>query len=58
MLKSEDLTKDKIMRQRLPVVLSTLFFSLSGCSQDYSLVPPADSEKITVTVKLPQELKT
>ena len=58
MLKSEDLTKDKIMRQRLPVVLSTLFFSLSGCSQDYSLAPPADSEKITVTVKLPQELKT
>jgi hypothetical protein len=51
-------TKNKPMRHRLPVVLFTLFFSLSGCSQDYSLAPPADSEKITVTVKLPQGLKT
>jgi hypothetical protein len=51
-------TKDKPMRHRLPVVLFALFFSLSGCSQDYSLAPPADSEKITVTVKLPKELKT
>ncbi|VVO89391.1 hypothetical protein PS850_02273 [Pseudomonas fluorescens] len=46
------------MCHRLPAVLFTLFFSLSGCSQDYSLAPPADSEKITVNVKLPQELKT
>ncbi|VVO89327.1 hypothetical protein PS850_02270 [Pseudomonas fluorescens] len=45
------------MRHRLPVVLFTLFFSLSGCSQDYSLAPPADSEKVTVTVKLPKELE-
>ena len=45
------------MRHRLPVVLFTLFFSLSGCSQDYSLAPPADSEKVTVTVKLPKELQ-
>ena len=43
---------------RLPIVLCALFFSLSGCRQDYSLSPPADSEKITVTVKLPKELKT
>ncbi|WP_455884476.1 hypothetical protein [Pseudomonas spelaei] len=35
-----------------------LFVGLSGCRQDYSLSPPADSEKITVTVKLPKELKT
>ena len=35
-----------------------LFVGLSGCRQDYSLTPPADSEKITVTVKLPKELKT
>ena len=35
-----------------------LFVGLSGCRQDYSLAPPADSEKITVTVKLPKELKT
>ena len=35
-----------------------LFVGLSGCRQDYSLAPPTDSEKITVTVKLPKELKT
>ncbi|MFN3359107.1 MAG: hypothetical protein ACK418_24325 [Pseudomonas sp.] len=35
-----------------------LFVGLSGCRQNYSLSPPADSEKITVTVKLPKELKT
>ncbi|MCX2899982.1 hypothetical protein [Pseudomonas mandelii] len=51
-------TKDKPMRHRTLVVVFTLFLCLSGCSQDYSLAPPADSEKITVTVKLPQELKT
>ncbi|CRM65151.1 hypothetical protein [Pseudomonas sp. 37 R 15] len=43
---------------RSAFVLGALFFSLSGCRQDYSLAPPADSEKITVTVKLPKELKT
>ncbi|MCK6186326.1 hypothetical protein KZX66_01145 [Pseudomonas sp. EYE_354] len=39
-------------------VVCVMFFSLSGCGQDYSLAPPANSEKITVTVKLPKELKT
>jgi hypothetical protein len=34
------------------------FISLSGCATDYSLAPPADSEQVTVTVKLPKELKT
>ena len=43
---------------RLFTVVCVLFISLSGCRQDYSLAPPANSEKITVTVKLPQELKT
>ncbi|MBV7576346.1 hypothetical protein KW846_26865 [Pseudomonas sp. PDM32] len=46
------------MFYRTPYVLFAVFFSLSGCGQDYSLAPPADSEKITVTVKLPKELKT
>lgn len=46
------------MFYRTPFVLFAVFFSLSGCAQDYSLAPPADSEKITVTVKLPKELKT
>lgn len=45
------------MPHRVPVVLFVLFFSLSGCGQDYSLAPPADSEQITVTVKVPQELE-
>ena len=38
------------------VVLITAFTSLSGCAKDYSLAPPADSEQITVTVKVPKEL--
>jgi hypothetical protein len=45
------------MIYRIPAVLVTLFFSLSGCGQDYSLSPPSDSEQITVTVKVPKELE-
>jgi hypothetical protein len=41
----------------MPVVLLTLFVSLSGCAKDYSLAPPPDSEQITVTVKVPKELE-
>ncbi|MDP9657630.1 UNVERIFIED_ORG: hypothetical protein J2W87_005587 [Pseudomonas putida] len=37
--------------------LTVLALSLNGCGQDYSLSPPADSEQITVTVKVPKELK-
>ncbi|MBD8194642.1 hypothetical protein IFR35_27260 [Pseudomonas fluorescens] len=43
---------------RLLSFACVMFFSLSGCRQDYSLAPPANSETITVTVKLPKELKT
>jgi hypothetical protein len=32
------------------------FISLNGCATDYSLAPPADSEQVTVTVKVPNEL--
>ncbi|WLH92665.1 hypothetical protein PSH87_12145 [Pseudomonas sp. FP453] len=46
------------MLYRMSLVLCALFFGLSGCRQDYSLSPPADSEKITIMVKLPKELKT
>jgi hypothetical protein len=53
-----DTQKDFAMFSRMPMLLCALFFGLSGCRQDYSLSPPADSEKITVTVKLPKELKT
>jgi hypothetical protein len=45
------------MPHRIPIVFFVLFFSLSGCGQDYSLSPPVDSEEITVTVKLPKKLK-
>ncbi len=43
--------------KKIPVVFLVLFASLSGCSKDYSLAPPADSEKITVTIKVPKELE-
>ncbi|WP_339560473.1 hypothetical protein [Pseudomonas sp. EA_65y_Pfl1_P113] len=58
MVKPTNTLKGKTGVLGLPIVLYTLFFGLSGCRQDYSLSPPADSEKITVTVKLPKELKT
>jgi hypothetical protein len=45
------------MKPALPATLLALCFSLSGCGQDYSLAPPVDSELITVTVKVPQELE-
>jgi hypothetical protein len=38
-------------------ILTVMTFNLSGCGQDYSLSPPADSEQITVTVKVSKELK-
>ncbi|WP_434610113.1 hypothetical protein [Pseudomonas sp. R1-7] len=44
------------MRSVLPVIFITSFASLSGCAKDYSLAPPADSEKVTVTVKVPKDL--
>ena len=43
-----------------PVLLiagTTLLISLSGCAKDYGLAPPVDSEKITVTIKVPRDLK-
>jgi hypothetical protein len=46
------------MIKMMAVALPTLFISLSGCAKDYSLAPPADSEVITVTVKVPEELVT
>ncbi|CRM65137.1 hypothetical protein [Pseudomonas sp. 37 R 15] len=46
------------MRLSPPSVFMALSVNLTGCGQEYSLAPPADSEKITVTVKLPKELKT
>ncbi|MGJ7517976.1 hypothetical protein ACSFE6_27010 [Pseudomonas baetica] len=51
-------TKVETMIGKMSIVLLSLLFSVSGCSKDYSLTPPADSEQITVTVKVPKELKT
>ncbi len=45
------------MKPVLPVACITLLTSLSGCAQDYSLAPPAGSEQMTITVKVPEELK-
>jgi hypothetical protein len=46
------------MHSRISIGLFVVLFSLNGCGQDYSLSPPADSEKITVKVKVPKKLKT
>ena len=45
------------MKPAYLVVLITALTSLSGCTKDYSLAPPADSEQITVTIKVPDQLK-
>jgi hypothetical protein len=46
------------MIKKVPVALLSLCVSLSGCAKDRSLVPPADSDQMTITVKVPQELET
>lgn len=43
--------------KKIFIPLFILCTSLSGCAKDYGLAPPADSEKITVTVKVPDQLK-
>ena len=58
MVKFIKVTRPEFSLVRIPVSVCAVVFSLAGCGQDYSLNPPADSEKITVTVKLPKELKT
>ena len=45
------------MKPAYLAVLITAFTSLSGCAKDYSLAPPPDSEQITVTVKVPDQLE-
>ena len=45
------------MIKKTPIALFTLLISLSGCAQDYRLDPPGDSEQMTITVKVPEELK-
>jgi hypothetical protein len=44
------------MIKKIPIVIVAMLISLSGCAKDYGLAPPADSEKVTVTVNLPKEL--
>ena len=57
MVKQINMLKNPTSALRLAIVLCALLFTLGGCRQDYSLSPPADSEKISVTVKLPEGLK-
>ncbi len=49
--------KEMTMIEKNSVVLLIVLASLSGCAKDYGLAPPVDSEKITVTVRVPKELK-
>ena len=57
MVKQINSLKCLVRTARLTVLLCAFFLFLGGCRQDYSLSPPADSEKISVTVKLPEGLK-
>ena len=34
-----------------------LSISLAGCAKDYSMSPLPDSEKVTVTIKMPEDLE-
>ncbi len=43
------------MKLLIPII--ALLTTLSGCAKDYTLAPPADSEKVTVTIKVPKELE-
>jgi len=43
--------------RRLVSVLLGMLTSLSGCAQDYSLAPPANSDQVTVRIKVPPELE-
>ncbi|WP_134724091.1 hypothetical protein [Pseudomonas viridiflava] len=45
------------MKPVLRIAGTTLLISLSGCAKGNGLAPPVDSEKITVTVRVPKELK-
>ncbi len=47
--------KDMTLHLRMSLMLLALL-SLGGCAKDRSLAPPADSEQVTVTVKVPNEL--
>jgi len=57
-LNSARFLKVPAMILKLPLALLSLFVSLSGCAKDRSLSPPPDSEQMTITVKVPQELET
>ncbi len=44
------------MKLLIPIPIIALLTTLNGCAKDYTLAPPADSEKVTVTIKVPKEL--
>ncbi|GLU36725.1 MAG: hypothetical protein AB7E55_30065 [Pigmentiphaga sp.] len=43
--------------QRISIALLAMLTSLTGCTKDRSLAPPANSEQVTVRIKVPPELK-
>lgn len=43
--------------QRISVALFAMLSSLTGCATDQSLAPPANSEQVTVRIKVPPELR-
>ncbi|MEE4225039.1 hypothetical protein [Pseudomonas viridiflava] len=45
------------MIEKNSVMLLIVLASLSGCAKDYGLAPPVGGEKITVTIKVPTDLK-
>lgn len=44
-------------RLRISVSAFVLVTSLSACAQDYSMAPPLDGEKVTISLKVPEELE-
>lgn len=51
------MAKPSFMKKLWPLLLLGALSNLNGCARDRSLAPPADSELITIQVKLPPELE-
>jgi hypothetical protein len=57
-LSPSNVVKEPTMIKKMPIAIFSLCVSLSGCAKDQRLAPPLDSEQMTITVKVPQELET
>lgn len=49
--------RNSAIPKSIAIGLIAIFASSSGCAKDQSLVPPMDSEQVTVRIKVPPELK-